>query len=261
MMGNVALAMFVLEILLRIYAFGVREYLSAPMHVLDIFCATIGGFFFLLELFSSSSHHGTKGNSAANETSPLYNLSLVLRASRMLRLLWFVPSLQGMLWTIAMLLPSLVELLTILFVPMYFFGCLGHLFFGHCMIEDPAFYNHTLTPMMGRNETTTALAKWAPYQNMLQFDSPGRGLLMMFEVSTISSWNAFADAGAALCSSWGAPLFFFIVRIILNMIFVPIIAGYILESFVKKFEFYGMFFPFVRRVGVLLFFSFFATRN
>ena len=81
------------------------------------------------------------------------------------------------------------------------------------------------------------MTKWEPYQNMLQFDSPGRGLLMMFEIATISSWNSFSNAAAYLCSDT-APLYFFTVRIVLNMIFVPIIAGYILESFVKKFAFY-----------------------
>lgn len=72
----------------------------------------------MLEFFhQNNSTGGSSGD--ATSSSPLYNVSLVLRASRMLRLLWFIPSLQGMLWTIAMLLPSLVELLSILFLPMY----------------------------------------------------------------------------------------------------------------------------------------------
>ena len=73
---------------------------------------------------------------------------------------------------------------------------------------------------------------------MVQFDSPGRGLLMMFGTATTAFWNAFMDAGTILCSSWGSPLYFYTVRIILNMIFVPIIAGYILDTFIKKYELY-----------------------
>ena len=196
-----------------------------------MFCAFIGATFFLSAMFTS------KQEGSEQSHNPIYNLSLVLRASRMLRLLWFIPSLRGMLWTIANLLPSLIELLTILLVPIYIFGCFGHTFFGDCMVADPAYYNHTLVPLPGRN--VTYLAKWAPYQNMLQLDSSGRGILMMFEVATISSWNVFMDASAHLCSSnWAARLYFFLARIVLNMIFVPIIGGYLLDSFVQKFDYY-----------------------
>jgi hypothetical protein len=226
-LGNVALGLFVVEIFMRVYAFGFKKYIAAPMHVLDVTCASVGGFFFILNLFNS----GTNGNNA------LYNLSLVLRSSRMLRLLWFVPSLQGMLWTIAMLLPNLLELLSILFLPMYIFGCLGHLFFGECMVADPSFYNHSLTPMHDYRNNTH-MAKWLPIQNMVQFDSPGRGLLMMFGTATTAFWNTFMDAGSVLCSNWGSPLYFYAVRIVLNMIFVPIIAGYILNTFITKYMLY-----------------------
>ena len=196
-----------------------------------MFCAFIGAAFFLYAMFTS------KQEGSEQSHNPIYNLSLVLRASRMLRLLWFIPSLRGMLWTIANLLPSLIELLAIFLVPIYIFGCFGHTFFGDCMVADPAYYNHTLVPLPGRN--VTYLAKWAPYQNMLQFDSSGRGIFMMFEVATISSWNVFMDASAHLCSSnWAARLYFFLARIILNMIFVPIIGGYLLDSFVQKFDYY-----------------------
>ena len=53
--GNIALALFVVEIILRMYAFGIKEYVSAPMHVsLDLFFSVLFySFLFFFVLFCS----------------------------------------------------------------------------------------------------------------------------------------------------------------------------------------------------------------
>ena len=99
--------------------------MQMPMHKLDMFCVAIGLIFFTITWLDADI--GTNGN-------PLYNLFLVLRASRMIRLLWFFPPLRGMLWTVGMLVPSLFELLSILFVPMYMGASIGHVFLGQCLV-------------------------------------------------------------------------------------------------------------------------------
>ena len=49
----------------------------------------------------------------------------------------------------------------------------------------------------------------------------------MFEMANIASWNIVMDAGSALCGPrWASPLYFFTVRIVLHMVFIPIIVGF-----------------------------------
>ena len=112
-----------------------------------------------------------------------------------------------MLWTVGKLVPSLLELLSILFVPMYMGASLGHIFLGECLvfpIRNPAI--NTTNP-----STAKLLAKWLPLGNMLQFDTPGRAMLDMFETANIASWNIVMDAGSALCGLLGKPLYFYTV--------------------------------------------------
>jgi hypothetical protein len=222
--GTITMVLFFAEVCLRVFAFGLREYLIMPMHKLDMFCVAIGILFFTITWLDASI--GTSSN-------PLYNFFLVLRASRMIRLLWFIPTLRGMLWTVGKLVPSLLELLSILFVPMYMGASLGHIFLGECLvypIKNPAI--NVTAPA-----TAKLLAKWLPVGDMLQFDTPGRAMLDMFEMANIASWSIVMDAGSALCGPrWASPLFFFTVRVVLHMVFIPIIVGFIIEQFVKKYE-------------------------
>ena len=70
---------------------------------------------------------------------------------------------------------------------------LGHIFLGECLvfpIRNPAI--NTTNP-----STAKLLAKWLPLGNMLQFDTPGRAMLDMFETANIASWNIVMDAGLA----------------------------------------------------------------
>ena len=222
--GTITMVLFFAEVCLRVFAFGLREYLIMPMHKLDIFCVATGLLFFIVTWLDTSI--SANGN-------PLYNLFLVLRASRMIRLLWFIPALRGMLWTVGKLVPSLLELLSILFVPMYMGASIGHIFLGECLvypIKNPAI--NVTAPA-----TAKLLAKWLPVGGMLQFDTPGRAMLDMFEMANIASWNIVMDAGSALCGPrWASPLYFFTERIVLHMVFIPIIVGFIIEQFVKKYE-------------------------
>lgn len=219
-LGLALLSIFVVEICLRIWAHGYQAYLRSSMHRLDVACAVIGAVFFCLDKFIASGASG------------LYNFALVLRTLRIFRLLWLNKQWHGMLWTVAQLLPSLTRLFTIMIIPMYMLASFGAQFFGTCLVAGARGGPHTSA------QGNASIAAWAPFDDVLQFDSTGRALLGMFEITTIAKWFIIMDAATALCGQ-ASPFFFYVARVVLTMIYLPILTGFIIEGFVKQFQTYS----------------------
>ena len=215
-LGIIILGLFTLEVTLKMIAYGVKKYMSFGEHVLDAFCVAAGIIFFTYESVSKS------------QGGTLYNLALVLRTLRVLKFLWLSETLHGLLWTIIRLGDSLIKLFFILFVPVYSFATVAQQIFG--------------TTVTFHGSEAAKATKWYAVRSELNFETGMNSMRTLFEITTVSSWNMVMEAADILYGNkrytFWVELFFFSFRIIMTMMFVPILTGFLIESFVTSFDTY-----------------------
>lgn len=125
----------------------------------------------------------------------------------------------------------------ILIIPMYMFAVIARAIFFDSVTNDP---NPTMPVHHPIGKTP-----WYPFANELNFSTGVSSLLTMFELATLGNWNMVLSAAESLScaeSQWACTaaveIFFFAYRIIMTMIFVPILTGFLIESFVTNFDTY-----------------------
>ena len=214
--GIIILGCFTLEVGTKMTAFGVKQYLSYGEHILDSFCVFAGIVFFIYEKATHS------------EGGTLYNIALALRTLRVLKFLWLSETLHGLLWTIIRLGDSLVKLFFILFVPLYMFATVAQQIFG--------------TTVTFHGSEAAKATKWYAVRSELNFETGINSMRTLFEITTVSSWNMVMEAADILYGNkrytFWIELFFFSFRIIMTMMFVPVLTGFLIESFVVNFDIY-----------------------
>ena len=214
LIGLLILGCFTVEVVVKMTAFGPKKYLSYGEHILDAFCVGAGIIFFVYESVSNS------------DGGTLYNIALALRTLRVLKFLWLSETLHGLLWTIIRLGDSLVKLFFILFVPLYMFATVAQQLFGSAITVD--------------GSEAAKGTKWYPLRSELNFETGTNSMRTLFEITTVSSWNMVMEAADILYGNkqytFWVELFFFSFRIIMTMMFVPILTGFLIESFVTSFD-------------------------
>ena len=222
-LGILILSLFTVEVTLKMIAFGPVKYLSFGEHVLDAFCVGAGIIFFTYESVTNS------------QGGTLYNIALALRTLRVLKFLWLSETLHGLLWTIIKLGDSLVKLFFILFVPLYMFATVAQQIFGTTVVTS--FTNESPEVIDAIKKT-----KWYAVRSELNFETGMNSMRTLFEITTVSSWNMVMEAADILYGNkqytFWVELFFFSFRIIMTMMFVPILTGFLIESFVTSFDTY-----------------------
>ena len=216
LIGLLILGCFTVEVVVKMTAFGPKKYLSYGEHILDAFCVGAGIIFFVYESVSNS------------DGGTLYNIALALRTLRVLKFLWLSETLHGLLWTIIRLGDSLVKLFFILFVPLYMFATVAQQLFGSAITVD--------------GSEAAKGTKWYPLRSELNFETGTNSMRTLFEITTVSSWNMVMEAADILYGNkqytFWVELFFFSFRIIMTMMFVPVLTGFLIESFVVNFDIY-----------------------
>jgi hypothetical protein len=224
--GVSILFVFTVEVVLKVAAFGWKKYISYAEHKLDFFCVASGLIFFTWNAIA--------GGGGANAT--LFSISLSIRTLRTLKFLWLSDTLTGLLYTIVKLADSLGKLLFILIIPMYMFAVIARAIFFDSVTNNPNPANPLHNPI--------GKTPWYPFRNELNFSTGVSSLLTMFELATLGNWNMVLSAAESLSceSQWACTaaveIFFFGYRIIMTMIFVPILTGFLIESFVTNFDTY-----------------------
>eukprot|EP00750_Incisomonas_marina_P011844 INCI16425.3.p1 GENE.INCI16425.3~~INCI16425.3.p1 ORF type:complete len:886 (+),score=138.79 INCI16425.3:373-3030(+) len=81
------------------------------------------------------------------------------------------------------------------------------------------------------NDTVLNQTQWYPYRDDLNFDDFLQGSLTMFELTLLSNWPIVMEA-ADLKVSW-SQAFFFTFRVSTSMVIMPLLVGFIIQSFLS----------------------------
>mmetsp|Transcript_45960 Transcript_45960/g.53019 ORF Transcript_45960/g.53019 Transcript_45960/m.53019 type:complete len:566 (+) Transcript_45960:1-1698(+) len=202
-------AVFALEMILKVYALGPRNYWRSGWNRFDFFVVMASGFDIFMTYFGGSSQ------SALRVGPQLARVIRVLRISRLFRLVKSFEGLQSLIQTMLYSLPALLNVASLLML----------IFFIYAVLATYLFYN---------------IKSGEIVDNYTSFENFGKSLVTLFRVSTGEDWNVIMydcikpkscrteeDCSAPL----SAPLFFLSFIIICSFVMLNLFILVILQEY------------------------------
>nr|CCA23954.1 Voltagegated Ion Channel (VIC) Superfamily putative [Albugo laibachii Nc14] len=203
--GEALLWLFTAEICLKMFAFG-KEFFHRPFCRLDFGIALVGWVFYGITSFRDPPHISLI----------FYDLALAIRSLRVLKLLNLIHPFREILDTMHRIFPLMFQLFLVVFSVTY-----------ACGIFMQAFYGQAL-----RLDSIQMEAKaWYKVRFEFQMESFHETLVTLFAVATLAAWTMVMDAAHASTRSDKTIVFFFFFRILVSNILLPIVVGFLVESF------------------------------
>lgn len=209
--GEALLWLFTAEIALKMYAFG-RDFFHRPFCRLDFGIAFVGWIFYGITSFRDPPHISLI----------FYDLALAIRSLRVLKLLNLIHPFREILDTMHRIFPLMFQLFLVVFSVTY-----------ACGIFMQAFYGEALSQSFTKSMQSQAKA-WFKVRSEFQMETFHETLVTLFNVATLSGWTMVMDAAHAITQSDRTIVFFFGFRILVSNILLPIVVGFLVESFTNN---------------------------
>ena len=207
------IAIYTLEMILKLIGLGVTNYCRSPWNVFDC-VITIAGIICI----------------ALTEVGIQSYYIMILRPLRLLRLFKIKKRFRDVFGTFMILLPRLNSALVILFLVYYFFGVIGVEIFSDYQLKDCC-KNTTVEPFYN-SENTSALG----YYYLNNFHNLPRAYVTLFELMVVNNWHIIMEGYASVTGTdWSR--IFFMSFYLFTMVVVTIIVAFILEAFLFRIEY------------------------
>lgn len=221
------LVLFTLEIILKMYSFGVFYFFKRVWNIFDFF--VIGGAI-IGTIFESIMR------SDVADTTRTLDILLVLRVLRLVKIIGGIERFQVIVSTIMNLGPSILTYGGVLIVVYYVFSIVGmelfsykidyygyknisnpsHLYCGNILLNGSAFYNSQYCSNNFNNILNT--------------------FVVLFELMVVNQWHVIAN-GFVLVTSKIARLYFFAFHLTCVIIVLNIFTAFVLEAFILEYSF------------------------
>lgn len=203
------LTVFCIETALYMWSLGWRRFWDSGLRRLDLACNLLGIIYYVVDSFD---------NKYFSSNDALFRLIMVARLLRSLRLLAVLEVARKVLITVKRVFPALIRLAFVFFTILYVFSDIGMKIYWDKLV--PGSPELVGTP-------------WYPVADELGFGTFASSLLTMFEVGLLARWTIVMDAAVKVTGNASA-VFFFTYRIIVAIVYIPILVGFIVEGFVSS---------------------------
>ena len=212
---NYFLVAFLLEILLKIYAFGFTLFFKKMWNIFDFLVVGTAILLTTLNLMGVD----------FKSTAALDTL-LILRVTRIFKVFHAFPRFRIVLDTLVNILPSLATYGSILFIIFYCFAIIGmELFHGRIMdegeycgnikLKDSEFYRHEYCPNN--------------FNHMLS------SFIVLFELMVVNQWHVITEGYVLVSSKW-ARIYFITFHLVCVILILNILTAFVLEAFVLEYS-------------------------
>ncbi|XP_055926309.1 two pore calcium channel protein 1-like isoform X2 [Argiope bruennichi] len=221
------LALFTLEIILKMYTFGTQHFFRRFWNIFDFI--VIGG------AIIGTSIESFMDSSAEDKTRTL-DILLVLRVLRLVKIIGGIDRFQVIVTTILNLGPSILTYGGVLIVVYYVFAIVGmELFhgkikyYGYQNITDPS---HLYCGNSLLNGSVFYQSQYCSnnFNNILST------FIVLFELMVVNQWHVLAN-GYVLVTSKAARLYFFAFHLTCVIIVMNIFTAFVLEAFILEYSF------------------------
>lgn len=216
-LGYLLLSVFALEACLRVLASGLRVHLRDGFNRVDAVAlvTSAAALVFAATLDPAFSLRTVRG------ALPLLPVSL--RALRVLRLLEAFRTLRGVIVSIRKLVAPAGRLVVVLLALVYAFASVATwMFSGSVTCANPRLHD-TL---------------WHPHCAQLGFSTVAASMFTLFEAAVAGRWVEILDACSTGVGAIPTGLFFFAYRLLVVLLFMPTLAGFIIEGFLAQLQYY-----------------------
>ena len=159
---------------------------------------------------------GSNGDLSGVFVDPTLLAVIILQSTRIFKL-FFVFNDQNIFEYI---LPIVLRAIFLLFSVIYFFSVFAHGFFCNalCSSCDDVVY------------ADDDSSNWPQFSNILNFSTLPMTVFTMFEMVLLSNWSIVMDA-AAKEQGWKAYAFFYIYRLVMTLVVLPILVSFMMNAF------------------------------
>jgi len=223
------LAIFTLEILLKIYAFGFYMFISKYWNIFD---TIIIGSAFIFDIIDEA-----RGDTA--DANIILDVLLILRVLRIIKIFHGVESFKIILNTIMHILPSLLTYVGVLFVFVYMFAIVGmESFKNRIQFFGPNTYNTTnRSEMYCGNKALEDSLFYRDKYCANNFNDIGSAFVVLFELLVVNQWHIITDGFVLATGSKATRLFFIAYHMISVIIILNIFTAFVLEAFLLEYSY------------------------
>ena len=210
------LALFSLEILVKLYAFGARSFVRKWWNIFDTVVVTSALVVSLVE--------AAMEETAASQVA--LDFLMVLRVIRIFRIFHSIARFKVVINTILHILPSMATYMAVLLVFFYSFALLGMELFGG-LVNDQL--ENCGNPLLQESDF------WRDGYCRNNFNDLFAALVTLFELLTVNQWHVITD-GFVRVTGPAARLYFFAFHLICVTVILNIFSAFVIEAFILEFN-------------------------
>ena len=215
------LALFNLEIVLKIYTYGPKKFASTAWNCYD--CLVIWSATIFSLVVDAEGLHDTKNE----EMSAVFlDMVLTLRVLRLLKLLLSIPQLRLIVSTLMQIIPSMGSYALLLFLFYYSYAILGMELFAGKIIND--------TVNCGREELNGTDFVAENYC-VLSFNNILYSFVLLWTLTLVNQWHILTEGFVAVTSK-ASRLYFLSFHVLVVLIILNIFLAFVIEAFMMQIE-------------------------
>ena len=236
----VFLAIFTLEILLKMYAFGFYMYFGKLWNIFDF---VIIGAALIFDTIDEA-----RGDDA--DANLILDILLILRVMRIVKILHSVSYFKSVLNTILHILPSLLTYAGVLFVFIYIFAMIGMesfkdriKFFGKDTYDPDSLSppdRFCGTDLENKNPDLQNFKDSAFYKLQYcanNFNDFGSAIIVLWELVVVNQWHVLANGYVLATGTKATRLYFIAFHMISVLLILNIFAAFVIEAFLLEFTY------------------------
>ncbi|KAJ8349376.1 hypothetical protein SKAU_G00245060 [Synaphobranchus kaupii] len=227
---------YLLEMVLKIFAFGWRGYLSYRSNVFDGLL-TIILLVLQISIFATYRLPYPQWNPATRGLLSLWEMVRLVNMLIVFRFLRIIPNIKLM----ALVASTLVDLVKnlrafagILLVVYYVFAVLGIWLFQEVITVPSPMRNSSVS-----NDTSNVTAACGSYEQLgywpNNFDDFASSLVLLYNIMVVNNWQVFMDAYSRYTSEW-SKVYFVSWWLTSSVMWVNLFVALILENFIYKWD-------------------------
>ena len=223
------LAIFTLEILLKIYAFGFAMFISKYWNMFD---TVIIGAAFIFNIVDN-----VRGDN--QDAYIMLDVLLILRVLRIIKIFHGIDSFKMILNTIFHILPSLFTYVGVLFVFIYIFAIVGmEAFHDKVRFFGEETYSTTDPSMQWCGNPMLKDSQF--YRDKYcknNFNDIGSAFIVLFELLVVNQWHIITEGYVLAIGSKAVRLYFILYHLISVILILNIFTAFVLEAFLLEYSY------------------------
>jgi len=222
----VFLGMFSGEIILKLYAYGVRRFFQRKWHIFDVSLVTSATVIFCYQHFGNTQI----GSGVTKE------ILMVLRVIRIFKVFHNMKRFRIIINTLTRILPSMATYGVVIFLFYYSFAIIGmEIFSGKIRYNGYDEIHGIETDMYCGNSLLKNSTFYKDHYCHINFNDILTAFSTLFELMMVNQWHIIAE-GHVLVTSKGARIFFILFHFVCVIVILNIFTSFVIEAFLLEYN-------------------------